>query len=126
MSNPVLDQERVEFLRARNVTRKALLPAWPRQDKELSLVGVEVDWVRFSTLNHRTKAEQMRAVHQAKRKDLFTADPLGRDAQQAQYDILRLQESFEALKEDLRTRRQQEPAVISAECASNFALPNSV
>lgn len=115
MANPVLDQERVAFLRARSKIRAALLPAWPRQQKELPLKEVEVDWVRFSTLNHRTRAEQMRATHKANRPDLFTADPLGRDAQQAQYEILRAQEGFEDLKNDLRERHQQEPAVISAE-----------
>lgn len=115
MSNPVLDQERVEFLRARSVMRHALLPAWPRQQKELPLVEVEVDWVRFSTLNHRTKAEQLRAIHLLNRSDLFAADPLGKDAQDAQYNILQAQEGFDDLKNDLRERRQQEPAVISAE-----------
>lgn len=115
MPNPVLDQERVEFLRARASNRLELLPAWPRPQKELRVVEVEVDWVRFSTLNHRTKAEQLRAVHDAKRLDLFTADPLGKDAQDAQFKILCGQKGFEDLKSDLRERRQQEPAVISAE-----------
>ena len=115
MPNPVLDQERVEFLRARASTRMELLPAWPRPEKELRVVDVEVDWVRVSTLNHRTKAEQLRAVHEAKRSDLFTADPLGKDAQAAQYKILREQKGFEDLKNDLLERRQQEPAVITAE-----------
>lgn len=115
MPNPVLDQERVKFLLARTVNRKALLPAWPRQSKELPWVEVDVDWVRFSTLNHRTKAEQLRAIHLANQKDLFTADPLGVDAQKAQYEILRTQAGFDDLKNDLRERRQQEPAVISAE-----------
>jgi hypothetical protein len=113
--NPVLDQERVEFLRARSSTKIALLPAWPRPQKELRAVEVEVDWVRFSTLNHRTRAEQLRAVHDLKRPDLFTADPLGKDAQQAQYKILLEQTGFEDLKNDLRERHQQEHAVISAE-----------
>ena len=58
MTNPVLDQERMEFLKARNVLGQVPLPAWPRQTKELNLVELEVDWVRFSTLNHRTRAEQ--------------------------------------------------------------------
>lgn len=115
MPNPVLDQERVEFLRARSSTKVALLPAWPRPQKELRVVEVEVDWVRFSTLNHRTRAEQLRAVHNMRQPDLFTADPLGKEAQQAQYKILLGQEGFEDLKNDLRERHQQEPAVISAE-----------
>lgn len=115
MINPVLDQERVGFLRARASTRKELLPAWPRSEKELRVVEVEVDWVRMSTLNHRTKAEQLRAIHEARQRDLFTADPLGSDAQSAQYKILREQKGFDDLKKDLRERRQQEPAVITAE-----------
>lgn len=115
MPNPVLDQERVEFLRARGSTKVALLPAWPRPQKELRVVEVEVDWVRFSTLNHRTKAEQLRTIHNLKQRDLFTADPLGKEAQQAQYKILLQQAGFEDLKSDLRERHQQENAVISAE-----------
>ena len=115
MPNPVLDQERVEFLRARAQTRHELLPAWPRPDKELPVVQVEVDWVRFSTLNHRTRAEQLQAIHLSGRTDLFTADPLGTDAQAAQYKILCAQKGFEDLKRDLLERRQQEPAVVSAE-----------
>ena len=105
----------MEFLRARTKSGTALLPAWPRQQKKMELVEIEVDWVRFSTLNHRTKAEQLRTIHQTNRPDLFTADPLGKDAQQAQFDILRGQAGFEDLKIDLRERGQQEPAVISAE-----------
>ena len=115
MINPVLDQERVEFLRARASTKLEMLPAWPRPEKELRVVDVEVDWVRVSTLNHRTKAEQLRAIHQAKRPDLFTADPLGKDAQSAQYKILCEQKGFADLKSDLKDRRQQEPAVITSE-----------
>ena len=115
MANLVLDQERVSFIKARTVSRKMLVPAWPRFDKELSMVEVEVDWVRFSTLNHRTKAEQMRAIHLRKEPDLFTADPLGSQAQNAQYEILRSQEGFENLKKDLRERRQQDPAILTAE-----------
>ena len=115
MPNPVLDQERVEFLRARAKTKHELLPAWPRPDKELPVVQVEVDWVRLSTLNHRTRAEQLQAIHLSGRADLFTADPLGTDAQVAQYKILCSQRGFEDLKKDLLERRQQEPAVVSAE-----------
>jgi hypothetical protein len=115
LPNLVLDQERVTFLKARTVSRKMLVPAWPRSDKELSMVEVEVDWVRFSTLNHRTKAEQLRAIHLRKQPELFTADPLGGEAQTAQYEILRSQEGFENLKKDLRERRQQDPAILTAE-----------
>jgi hypothetical protein len=115
LTNPVLDQERAQFLRARASKGKALLSAWPRADKELPVVELEVDWVRFSTLNHRTKAEQLREVHNSKTPDLFTADPLGRAAQEAQGKILRGQMGFEELKADLKERGQQEHAVVSAE-----------
>ena len=115
MTNPVVDRERVAFIKARATLRKALLPAWPRSVKELPLVEVEVDWVRFSTLNHRTKAEQLRAIHLAKQPDLFSADPLGKEAQDAQYEILKTQGGFSELKLDLKERGQQEPAVITAE-----------
>ncbi|AWJ87751.1 hypothetical protein TSH58p_30020 (plasmid) [Azospirillum sp. TSH58] len=117
MTNPVLDQERVAFLEARrkSAPKTALLPAWPRYDKELPLVELEVTWVRFSTLNHRTKAEQLREMRKSGRFDLFSADPLGPEAQEAQYGILRSQEGFALLKEDLKERQQQEPAVVTAE-----------
>jgi hypothetical protein len=117
MPNPVLDQERIAFLKARVTTTppRALLPAWPRQDKELAAVELEVSWVRFSTLNHRTKAEQLREVHRQGNSSLFSADPLGSVAQDAQYQILKSQEGFAELKVDLRERKQQEPAVVTAE-----------
>ena len=115
MPNPVLDQERVAFLAARTVSRHTLVPAWPRSIKELPMVEVEVDWVRFSTLNHRTRAEQLQAVHLSKRPDLFTADPLGKVAQEAQYAILRSQAGFAEIKADLQKRQQQEPAILTAE-----------
>ena len=115
MPNPLLDRERADYLRARQTERKMLLPAWPRLDKELRFVEVEVKWVRFSTLNHRTRAEQMRAIHVSKNPDLFTADTLGPEAQDAQYHILKSQEGFQALKDDLRARKQQEPAVLTAD-----------
>ena len=118
MQNPVLDQERVQYLRARQDSspeKRILLPAWPRPDKELPQVDLEVTWVRFSTLNHRTKSEQMRIVQQTKRPDLFTADPNGEEAQTHQYRILVEQDGFEDLKDDLRGRGQQQPAVVTAE-----------
>lgn len=115
MPNPILDQDRVTFLETRDKIGSILVPAWPRQQKQLPLVEVEVDWVRFSTLNHRTRAEQMREIHNSGNKDLFTADPMGAAAQEAQYRILRSQEGFDHLKEDLRERGQQEPAIITAE-----------
>lgn len=118
MTNPVLDQERVEYLVARQDSapeKRILLPAWPRPDKELPQVDLEVTWVRFSTLNHRTKSEQMRIANQQNRADLFTADPIGDEAQTEQYRILAHQEGFEDLKADLRGRGQQQPAVVTAE-----------
>lgn len=115
LSNPVLDQERVAFLAARSISRLMLVPAWPRQIKELPMVEVEVDWVRFSTLNHRTKAEQLQAIHLTNKSDLFSADPLGKGAQEAQYKILCAQAGFSEIKTDLQERRQQEPAILTAE-----------
>jgi hypothetical protein len=117
MSHPILDQERVEHLLARQETskKKGILPAWPRSDKELPLVELEVVWVRLSTLNHRTKSEQMKAIHEKRQGDLFSADPNGETAQSAQYDILSSQEGFDDLKADLKDRGQQLPAVVTAE-----------
>lgn len=117
MVNPVLDQERVQHLCARQhaTPKKALLAAWPRPDKELPLVSLEVTWVRFSTLNHRTKSEQMRVMEQTGRPDLFNADPTGPEAQKEQVAILAGQEGFDELKTDLKERGQQEPAVVTAE-----------
>jgi hypothetical protein len=115
MPNPALDRDRVEFLQARNKIGSVGVPAWPRHEKELPVVEAPVEWLRFSTLNHRTRAEQRREVARARRLDLFTADPLGPDAQDAQYRILTKQEGFSALRADLRERRQQEPAIITAE-----------
>lgn len=115
MNNPVLDQERADFLKARATSGQIPLPAWPRQSKELNLVELEVDWVRFSTLNHRTRAEQRKEAAKTGMATLFTADPLGPLAQNAQYEILRNQVGFTEIKEDLNTRGQQEPAVITAD-----------
>ena len=118
MQNPVLDQERVQYLCARQSSspdKRVLLPAWPRPEKELQQIDLEVTWVRFSTLNHRTRSEQMRIAHQTNRPDLFTADPNGKETQTLQYRILADQEGFEDLKADLRKRGQQQPAVVTAE-----------
>src|SRR4051794_40478577 len=111
----MLDQERIEFLRARDEIGRNEVPAWPRSQKELRLVEVPVGWVRFSTLNHRTRAEQRREIARAGRLDLFTADPLGPEAQEAQCRILTSQEGFPELKDDLRDRKQQDPAIITAD-----------
>ena len=117
MLNPVLDQERMQYLQTRqdSVNRKMLLPAWPRREKELPCVDLEVKWVRFSTLNHRTRSEQMRITKQQGRPDLFTADPMGPEAQEEQYAILAEQEEFHDLKSDLKNRGQQQPAIVTAE-----------
>lgn len=115
MPNPILDQDRVAFLQGRTKSGPVLLAAWPKQDKEMPQVEVEVDWVRFSTLNHRTRAEQMREIHKTKKPQLFSADPLGKEAQTAQYNILKSQDGFSALKDDLKERGQQDPAIITAE-----------
>lgn len=115
MTIPNLDPDRAAFLGAREKKSPVTVPAWPRSDKDLPQVEVDVTWVRFSTRNHRTKAEQLREIHRTGREDLFTADPLGPDAQQAQYNILRDQEGFDALKADLAERGQQEPAILTAD-----------
>ena len=117
MQNPVLDQDRAQHLQARqaSTTRKMLLPAWPRPEKELPYVSLEVTWVRFSTLNHRTRSEQMRVINKRNRPDLFTADPMGLEAQSEQKDILVEQEGYDDLKSDLLERGQQQPAVVTAE-----------
>ncbi|MBP1242148.1 hypothetical protein ABID92_000025 [Frigoribacterium sp. PvP120] len=115
MTNPVLDQERAEFLVARSRLRKAVLPAWQRANKELDLVELPIDWVRFSTQNHRTRAEQEAEIAKRANANLFSADPLGSLAQSVQYSILRGQAGFQDLKNDLISRGQQEPAVVTAE-----------
>lgn len=114
--NPVMDQERAEFLAARVASAsRQLLPQWMRPEKELPVVSLPIGWVRFSTLNHRTRAEQMRESEKRGVADLFSGDPLGSVAQQAQFDILSAQDGFEDLKNDLRERGQQEAAVVTAE-----------
>jgi len=117
MTNPVLDVARSEFLKARSAASedKGTLPAWPRPLKRLPIVDLEVDWVRFSTLNHRTKAEQKREIQKRQLPGLFSSDPLGLQAQEAQFKILAAQEGFEDLRNDLKKRRQQEPAVVTAD-----------
>jgi hypothetical protein len=115
VANPSLDQQRAEFLRARASTGTLRLPAWPRQNKDLTEVELEVEWVRFSTLNHRTRAEQRAEITRSGDPQLFSADPLGPAAQSAQYSILKSQEGFEDLKKDLGLRHQQEPAVVTAD-----------
>lgn len=114
--NPVMDQERTDFLATRvAVAPRQLLPQWVRPEKELPVVSLPIDWVRFSTLNHRTRAEQMREIEKQGIIDLFSGDPLGLPAQQAQFEILSTQDGFDDLKDDLRERGQQEAAVVTAE-----------
>ncbi|MFB8277228.1 ParB N-terminal domain-containing protein [Nocardia colli] len=115
MTFPSLDPDRAAFLAAREKKSPVALPAWPREDRDMPQVELEVDWVRFSTLNGRTRAEQLRMIKTTNRPDLFSSDPLGPDAQKAQNEILRSQDGFEALKNDLRERGQQEPAIITAD-----------
>ncbi|MFJ4412601.1 hypothetical protein [Streptomyces sp. NPDC088910] len=89
--------------------------AWPRPDKYLPQVDIDVKWLRFSVLNHRTRAEQLQAAREAGVADLFQRDPLGEDAQRAQREILARQEGFGELKDDLEKRDQREPTIITAD-----------
>lgn len=114
--NPVIDQERAGFLALRvQKSNKQLLPQWVRPEKELPVVTLPIGWVRFSTLNHRTRAEQDREIRKSGNTALFTEDPLGDQAQAIQLKILSEQGGFEELKRDLQERGQQEPAVVTAE-----------
>lgn len=115
MATSILDQERADLVRGRKSSKMVTLPAWPRKDKELHLVELEATWVRFSVLNHRTKAEQLREIKQSGNPELFSSDPLGTLAQNAQYNILRSQGGFGDLKSDLKERGQCEPAIVTAE-----------
>ncbi len=112
-----MDQDRLEFIngKVRASTKKGLLSAWPRAEKELPLVELEVDWVRLSTLNHRTKAEQRREIHKTGQLNLFTEDPLGALAQKVQCSILCQQEGFGDLKNDLAERSQQDHAIVTSD-----------
>jgi hypothetical protein len=115
MVPPILDQERANLIRGRKSEKTVNLPAWPRKDKELHVVDLETNWVRFSVLNHRTKAEQLREIKRAGNPHLFSSDPLGGLAQDAQFNILRSQTGFDELKADLKERGQREPAIVTAE-----------
>lgn len=113
--NPVLDQDRAQLVatRAEGAPRQ-LLPQWLRPEKELPVVSLEVDWVRFSILNHRTRAEQIRVTRQPGKEDVFT-DPFSDAAQTEQYNILIKQAHADDLFDDLAKRGQREPAVITAD-----------
>ncbi|MER7046910.1 ParB N-terminal domain-containing protein [Streptomyces jumonjinensis] len=115
MSFPMADPDRRDFLTSREAIGHVQLPAWPRSNKSLRLVELDVEWVRFSTLNHRTKAEQQREAQRQGQDDLFSSDPLGPTAQEVQLAILAGQQKFDELKEDLRKRDQQEPAIVTAD-----------
>lgn len=117
MSNRFSDAGRTAIIEEKvsASNRTAPLVAWPRANKDLPLIELEVDWVRFSTLNHRTRAQQYRAIKEAEKEDLFSEDPLGELAQAAQVAILRATREYENLMEDLEERGQQEPAVVTAE-----------
>lgn len=118
MNTPMLAPDRAVYLANRieaSAKRTEYVSAWPRSNKELPAVEVPVTWVRFSTLNHRTRAEQDQVIRNRGREDLFTADPLGDDAQSEQYKILRDQEGFADLAADVKSRGQQEPAIITAD-----------
>jgi hypothetical protein len=118
VKTPMLDPDRAVYLANRikgSGTKTEYVSAWPRSDKDLPAVEIPVEWVRFSTLNHRTRAEQDRVAMTHGRQDLFTADPLGDEAQDEQYRILCHQEGFTELKADVLDRGQQEPAIITAD-----------
>jgi hypothetical protein len=112
---PSIDQQRAQKVSVRQDGKTQRVPAWPRGDKELHRVELESTWVLFSTLNHRTRAEQLEEISRTGRQDLFTADPLGEAAQAAQFRILCGQEGFEDLKTNLKDRGQQEPAIVTAD-----------
>ncbi|MCX4762426.1 ParB N-terminal domain-containing protein [Streptomyces sp. NBC_01275] len=115
MNTPMGDPDRRAYLTARTSIGDVPLSAWPRTDKSLRLVELETEWVRLSTQNHRTKAEQQREAQRQGQDDLFTADPLGPTAQEWQLTILAGQSKFGQLKEDLLARGQQEPAIVTAD-----------
>jgi hypothetical protein len=110
-----LDQERLLHLRSKEVVGKERLPAWPRDDKELDVVYLEVEWLRFSVLNHRTRAQQEKKERDSGSGGLFRTDPLGSAAQEAQAELLREGPGYGSLKADLQERGQQESVVVTAE-----------
>lgn len=117
IQNRFLDQERAEFLQIKVEASKKRerLASWPREDKELPVVELDVNWVRFSTINHRTSAEQKRAIQITGNPGLFTDDPIGKTAQDAQYEILTQPSAFVDIKADLKIRGQIDNAVVTAD-----------
>src|SRR5262245_32925385 len=113
--NPQLNQERADVLQNRQVIATERLSQWQRENKMLPVVELDVNWVRFSILNHRTKAERLKLCHDMGKPHLFDQDPLGPAAQEAQFGLLKNHPGFEDLKSDLRDRGQRETAVVTAE-----------
>src|SRR5216683_7860665 len=114
--NPHLNQERVEFLRSRaSSAGTERLSQWPRGEKMLPIVELDVNWVRLSTLNHRTTGERLKLCRDRNDPHLFDGDPLGSIAQEGQFQLLKNHRGFEDLKADLRERGQQDPSVVTAE-----------
>ncbi len=113
--NPHLNQERADVLQNRQVIATERLSQWPRENKMLPVKELDVNWVRFSILNHRTKAERLKLCRDTGNPHLFDQDPLGPAAQEAQFGLLRKHPGFEDLKADLRDRGQRETAVVTAE-----------
>lgn len=112
---PQLDPDREAYLDQKEKQPPVEVAAWPRKDKFLPKVQLPTDWVRFSVLNHRTTVEQLSYTQDTGQPNLFKENPLGPAAQRAQYEILKRQPGFDRLKADLRTRGQQDPAIITAE-----------
>jgi len=113
--NPHLNQERADVLQNRQMIATERLSQWPRENKMLPVKELDVNWVRFSILNHRTKAERLKLCRDTDNPHLFDQDPLGPAAQEAQFGLLKNQPGFEDLKADLRERGQRETAVVTAE-----------
>jgi len=118
MQNLYLDQARLDHLRIKvdnSEGKTERLSAWARQTKDLPVVELELDFVRFSIKNHRTTAQQIGACRDAGDQELFTGDPLGDRAQNAQYKILQGLSGWEEMKGDLKRRKQQDSAVVTAD-----------
>jgi hypothetical protein len=113
--NPHLNQERADVLQNRQVISTERLSQGQRESKMLPVKELEVSWVRFSILNHRTKAERLKLCRDTGNPHLFDQDPLGPAAQEAQFGLLKTHPGFEDLKVDLRDRGQRETAVVTAE-----------
>lgn len=117
MQNQFLDQERSNILQIKvnASSAKEELVAWPRAERQLPVVDLEIEWVRFSTFNHRIRAEQRQRVHVTGQEGLFSDDPLGDTAQQEIYEILKNQDGFKDFKADIKIRKQQFAGVVTSE-----------